>query len=65
MILLLIGLSDHMWSILEESFLITVGALNGITLGPRQTDSINQMIPLTNTHSGWLTALRPNRLWIP
>jgi hypothetical protein len=24
--------------------------LNGITLGPRQTDSINRMIPLTDTH---------------
>jgi hypothetical protein len=26
--------------------------LNGITLGPRQTDPINQMIPLTDTHFG-------------
>jgi hypothetical protein len=24
--------------------------LNGITLGPRQTDSINRMIPLIDTH---------------
>jgi hypothetical protein len=25
--------------------------LNGITLGPRQTDSVNGMIPLTDTHT--------------
>ncbi len=35
--------------------------LNGITLGPRQTDSINRMIPLTNTH---IALLRKNRPWI-
>ncbi len=39
--------------------------LNGITLGPRQTDSINRMIPSTDTHLGWLTVLRQNRPWIP
>jgi hypothetical protein len=26
--------------------------LNGITLGPRQTDPINQLIPLTNKYFG-------------
>jgi hypothetical protein len=36
---------------------------NGITLG--QTDSINQMIPLTETHFAWLIVLRPNRPLIP
>jgi hypothetical protein len=36
--------------------------LNGITLGPRQTDSINRMIPLTDTH---IALLRTNRPWIP
>ena len=34
----------------------------GVTLGPRQTDSINLMTPLTDTHFGSLTVLRPNRL---
>ena len=28
-------------------------------MGPRQTDNINQMIPLTKSHLGWLTVLRP------
>ena len=32
--------------------------LNGITLGPRQTDYINQMISSTDTHFGWLAVLR-------
>ncbi len=36
--------------------------LNGITLGPRQTDLINRMIPLTDTH---IALLRSNRHWIP
>ncbi len=36
--------------------------LNEITLGPRQTDSINQMIPLTDTH---IAFPRTNRPWIP
>jgi hypothetical protein len=30
--------------------LVQWAPLNGITLGPRQTDSINRIIPLTDTH---------------
>ncbi len=40
-------------SFLEEqqhSSLLQWAPLNGITLGPRQTDPINRMIPLTDTH---------------
>jgi hypothetical protein len=33
------------------SYQIQWAPLNRITLGPRQTDSINRMIPLTNTHT--------------
>jgi hypothetical protein len=36
---------------------ITTVALNGITLGLRQTDYINQMKPLMDTHFGSLTVL--------
>jgi hypothetical protein len=36
--------------------------LKGITLGPRQTDSINRMIPLTDT---CVALLRLNMPWIP
>ncbi len=32
--------------------LVQWAPLNGITLGPRQTDPISQMIPLTDTHFG-------------
>ena len=35
--------------------------LNGISLGLRKTDNINQMKPLTDTHFGSLTVLIPNR----
>ncbi len=36
----------------------------GMTVGPRQTEYINQMILLTDTHFGLLTVLIPNRPWI-
>jgi hypothetical protein len=52
---------------LDETKIITIARnyvqwapLNGITLGPRQTDSINRMIPLTDTH---FLVLLPNRPW--
>jgi hypothetical protein len=37
----------------------TVAPLNGITLGPRRTDSINEMIPLTDTHVDLPNPIRP------
>jgi hypothetical protein len=42
------------FSVIYDSslFLLQWAPLNGITLGPRQTDYINRMIPLTHTHFG-------------
>jgi len=45
-----------------NEFKLQWAPLNGITLGPRQTDSINRMIPLTDTH---IAFPRTNRPWIP
>jgi hypothetical protein len=42
--------------------LVQWSPLNGITLGPRRTNSINRMIPLTDTH---IALPSPNRPWIP
>jgi hypothetical protein len=53
------------WKHYFETILIfscTGAPLNGITLGPRRTDSINRMIPLTDTHVALPNPIRP---WIP
>jgi hypothetical protein len=57
---LLTGVASSLFA--KKSKILIFPRANTIALGPRQTDSINQMIPLTNTH---ISLLRTNRPWIP
>ncbi len=46
----IVKMSNKIYHSVKKAFQLQLAPLNGITLGPTQTDSINQMIPLP-THT--------------